>query len=119
MPETEHLHITVARKPLEGTVAQNVLKWGTGGLNIDGCRVHSGDSQGYAYTVKRMMPGAGQNATGKTHQEGVEFSGQTKDGRFPANIILSYPEDQYILRDDVTPEQLNKLAEWMNKNTKH
>ena len=27
------------RKPLEGTVAQNVLKWGVGGINIDGCRI--------------------------------------------------------------------------------
>lgn len=31
--------VIVARKPLEGTVANNVLKWGTGALNIDGCRV--------------------------------------------------------------------------------
>jgi DNA modification methylase len=31
--------ITLARKPLEGTVAANVLKWHTGALNIDGCRV--------------------------------------------------------------------------------
>jgi len=31
--------ITVARKPFKGTVAENVLKWGTGGINIDGCRV--------------------------------------------------------------------------------
>jgi len=33
----------LARKPLEGTVADNVLKWGTGGLNIDGCRIPYGD----------------------------------------------------------------------------
>lgn len=78
--------ITVARKPLVGTVAANVLQHGTGALNIDGCRVHSHDSEGYAYKVQRMMPGAGQNATGKTHQEGVEFQGHTKDGRWPANI---------------------------------
>jgi len=32
--------ITVARKPLsEKTIAKNVLKWGTGGINIDGCRI--------------------------------------------------------------------------------
>src|SRR5690606_1421659 len=32
--------ICVARKPLsEGTVAENVLKWGTGGINIDECRI--------------------------------------------------------------------------------
>jgi hypothetical protein len=34
-----HEPIVVARKPLEGTVAENVLKWGTGGMNIDECRV--------------------------------------------------------------------------------
>jgi DNA modification methylase len=31
--------ITVARKPLEGTVAENVLKWHTGAVNVDGCRI--------------------------------------------------------------------------------
>jgi hypothetical protein len=39
--------ITLARKPLEGTVAANVLKWHTGALNVDGCRVASnGDKLG-------------------------------------------------------------------------
>lgn len=38
--------ITVARKPLIGTVAKNVLAHGTGALNIDGCRVGGGDSLG-------------------------------------------------------------------------
>lgn len=38
--------ITVARKPLAGTVAANVLAHGTGALNIDGCRVHGEDGQG-------------------------------------------------------------------------
>ena len=35
--------ITVARKPFKGTVAANVLEWGTGAINIDGCRVATGD----------------------------------------------------------------------------
>ena len=34
-----HEPIVLARKPLEGTVADNILKWGVGGLNIDGCRI--------------------------------------------------------------------------------
>lgn len=38
--------ITVARKPLKGTVAANVLEWGTGAINIDGCRVEGSDSDG-------------------------------------------------------------------------
>lgn len=35
--------IVMARKPLDGTVAQNVLKHGVGGINIDGCRIPFGD----------------------------------------------------------------------------
>ena len=34
-----HLSVVIARKPLEGTVANNVLKYGTGGINIDACRI--------------------------------------------------------------------------------
>jgi len=37
-------------------------------------------------------------------------------GRWPANLILSYPEDEYELRDDVTPEQLRQLAGWLDAN---
>ena len=39
-----HEPIVVARKPFPGTVAANVLKYGTGGLNIDGCRVATADN---------------------------------------------------------------------------
>jgi site-specific DNA-methyltransferase (adenine-specific) len=38
--------ICMARKPLTGSLAANVLEWGTGGLNIDGCRVPSGKDEG-------------------------------------------------------------------------
>jgi hypothetical protein len=37
-------------------------------------------------------------------------------GRWPANLILTYPEDEYKLKDSITPQQLAKLAEWMNEN---
>ncbi len=40
-----HEPVVVARKPLVGTVAGNVLGWGVGGLNIDGCRV-AAESEG-------------------------------------------------------------------------
>lgn len=81
--------ITVARKPLEGTVAKNVLSHGTGALNIDGCRVHGEDAQGGDYTVKRLKPGATLNKTGGNWRpdEGVEYHGNLKPGRWPANII--------------------------------
>lgn len=80
--------IVLARKPLgERTVAANVLRWGVGALNIDGCRVHAGDSGPRTYTSARTAPGATQDATGQRHLEGVSYEGQTADGRWPANVI--------------------------------
>lgn len=86
--------IVVARKPLSGTVAANVLEHGTGALNIDACRVHSVGSEGKSYTVKRLKPGAELNRTGGNWRpdDGVEYQGQTKDGRWPTNVVLD--EDQ-------------------------
>ena len=37
-------------------------------------------------------------------------------GRWPANIILTVPEDKYVLRDDVSPRQLHSLARWLDEN---
>jgi DNA modification methylase len=79
--------VCLARKPLDGTNVQNVRKHGTGAINIDGCRIHGDDAKGYEYTVKRTAPGAMQNATGKTKFDDVSFTGKTKDGRWPANLI--------------------------------
>lgn len=78
--------IALARKPLNGTVAANVLAHGTGALNIDGCRVHSDDATGGEYTVKRFAPGASVNKDGNWKQD-VEFRGVMKAGRWPANIV--------------------------------
>jgi len=69
--------ITVARKPFKGTVANNVLKWGTGGINIDGCRVGTKEKMNYSSSKKE---GVTQFSTGTTEQN--------PQGRFPANIIL-------------------------------
>lgn len=79
--------ICVARKPLsEKTVAGNVLKWGTGGLNIDGCRVG---------TQLRENQQAGFIRHGRTDEEvffGVDKNKSKEtiivQGRFPANVIL-------------------------------
>ena len=73
--------ITVARKPLEGTVAANVLAHGVGGLNIDGCRVGNDGGAKYAPGAKRTesQPGAiGAYASSPT------VAGL---GRWPANLI--------------------------------
>jgi DNA modification methylase len=73
-----HEPIVVARKPLsEGTVAANVLKWGTGGINVDGCRV--GTDGGTTRSGQAPYSETGWRTGHKI---------ETLDaGRFPANII--------------------------------
>ena len=79
--------IVVARKPLsEKNVALNVLKWGTGGINIDECRVGTDEvitnhSRGSESAVSKGK--YGDSKAQETHQT----EGQSQ-GRFPANIIL-------------------------------
>jgi site-specific DNA-methyltransferase (adenine-specific) len=74
--------ITVARKPLQGTVAANVLAHGTGALNIDGCRV--GTDGG---TAKGSKPqGAGNGIYGAGLHGWGEIT-QLDAGRWPANLI--------------------------------
>lgn len=74
--------IIVARKPLCGTVAENVLTHGTGGINVDGCRV--GIDGG---TVKGSKPqGDGKGIYG-TGLHGACKIVQLNAGRWPANVI--------------------------------
>jgi DNA modification methylase len=77
-----HEPIVVARKPLSGTVAGNVLVWGTGGLNIDGCRVGTEQRE---YAPKGIRPGSG-NYVGDEWQP--QRDAVAVSGRWPANIVL-------------------------------
>lgn len=112
--------IVLARKPIDGTVAANVLKYGTGGINIDGCRVeYSDDTDKESATPQgRCTAKVGALAGGiQNDKDRSEFVRSEQQGRFPANLILSIPEDEYELRDDVTPLQLRQLAEWIDANS--
>lgn len=81
-----HEPICMARKPITGTVLQNVDEWGTGAINIDACRIHGADAQATEYTQKRMAPGHQVNDTGAWKQD-AQFTGTLKAGRWPANLI--------------------------------
>ena len=75
-----HEPIVMARKPLEKglTIAQNVQKWGTGGINIDGGRVGSSEK------LARPFNEANNNIFGKYEKLGNPIE---PTGRFPANLI--------------------------------
>jgi len=72
--------IIMARKPLIGTVASNVLQFGTGSLNIDGCRVDAapGDKGDWPITKRRHED--------KTYTLQPVPTDQSK-GRWPANVV--------------------------------
>jgi DNA modification methylase len=78
-----HEPIVVARKPLIGTVAENVLTHGTGALNIDGCRI-AADS-GRPLILSKSEDSTGILGNGLN---GSEHGGSTTQGRWPANVIL-------------------------------
>jgi site-specific DNA-methyltransferase (adenine-specific) len=77
--------IIMARKPLDGTVVNNVLKHGVGGLNIDACRVKTDDVVGW---------GGKSVGNNQTYQRGWNDSEPRRhtQGRYPANIILDGSE---------------------------
>jgi DNA modification methylase len=108
--------IVVARKPLgEGTVANNVLKWGTGGLNIDGSRISADMTEFYSKT--------GNPRSGKGHLEGYgatgEFGGDKANppsptGRWPANLIID--EDTAELLDQQSGTSTSRAGKSRTSN---
>ena len=88
--------VILARKPLVGTVASNVLAHGVGGLNIDGCRIGTGEdktSGGHKRGVSALHGGE------ITHRTPVDFS----KGRWPANVVLD--EEAAAMLDAQTGER--------------
>jgi len=83
--------VIMARKPIDGTVANNVLTYGTGGINIDGCRVdylseidmQLSRPQGRSTSKVGALSGKSQNDRNRS-----EYQPNFKQGRFPANLIL-------------------------------
>lgn len=78
--------ITVARKPLIGTVAANVLEHGTGALNIDGCRVGDFQNTTPSGVDRRNAALAEAGYRPGTYQMGAKPP-DTPPGRWPANLI--------------------------------
>jgi hypothetical protein len=79
-----HEPVVVARKPLAGTVAANVLAHGTGALNIDGCRVPGEVRSGWQTAPGAKSSGGIMNKVAEK-QDPFEPS---DDGRFPPNVLL-------------------------------
>lgn len=113
-----HEPICMARKPLaEKTVAENVLKYGTGGINIDESRVG---------TEERFNAFAGNKDTGFTADDnrtdagkglyaGNKEGGTTVTGRFPANLLHDNSEEvRECFPDTKSNGEYKKTGDWEN-----
>lgn len=100
--------IVVARKPLEGTVASNVLRFGTGALNIDGCRVDSGSDYHDLKVTQGGKDGGGFDVGSSDGTRHTTFTPAT--GRWPANVVLDesqaevLDEQSGVLKSGANPE---------------
>lgn len=88
--------IIIARKPLKGSCIDNVMTYGTGGINIDECRVPMGKKD-----IDMINAKASKNPTDNyNHNEAKKYgdyalskaSPANEQGRFPSNVILTYDE---------------------------
>lgn len=89
-----HEPIVVARKPLTGTVAANILAHGTGALNVDGCRIGTDwatdpTRRGWQGT-RRPDDGFVPDSGGALPHAPRSHSPDTAPGRWPANVVLSH-----------------------------
>jgi len=110
-----HEPIILARKPLDGTVADNVERWGTGAINVDGCRIDYADDQDRKQNTEGLSRFLGTSGGWKnTSIEGVKPSGNAIKGRFPANCITTEPDAFFSKYFNVTPPELCKKA--LNKD---
>ena len=102
--------VVVARKPLVGTVAANVLEFGTGALNIDGCRIATDD----VLTGSGSPPLKYAGANHRPFHDTAESRGvnQNPAGRWPANVVLD--ESQAEALDQQSGIQRDGVA--VNRN---
>lgn len=101
-----HEPIVMARKPFKGSVAQNVLEWGTGGINIDGCRIATDET----LSIGSGKVGYGSNMDGSNKGE------QHIGGRFPANFIIDEEAGKILDNQSGTTKSTKRSAK-NNKKT--
>ena len=81
--------ITMARKPFKGTVADNVLAYGTCAINVDGCRIACDDGFEKAWDkpISTNIGASGGKFISEGVQHKVDLSDYKPSGRWPANVL--------------------------------
>lgn len=137
-----HEPIILCRKPLAGTVCDNLERHGTGAVNVDRCRVLTedtlarpgGEKGGGSFRfgglstldeLREVAEQGGKTPNGETasfvYQRAIKFyrSDRTAEppGRFPANCITTEPDMFYSKYFNVTPQELSKKASKKDRNS--
>lgn len=82
--------ICLARKPMDGTLAQNLERWGTGALWIDGCRIgETVETWPASRSYQRFDP--------SSPTKGTQEAGEAPPGRWPANVLHDGSEEVVAL----------------------
>ncbi len=111
-----HEPIVMARKPLEGTNIDNVLKYGTGAINIDGCRIQSDDTGGERKTTTRKSRDENNVWTDENSgmkQEENHFADADPKGRYPANVM----HDGSDVVQDIFPQTSKSVSTKRTRKT--
>jgi site-specific DNA-methyltransferase (adenine-specific) len=115
-----HEPIVMARKPIEGTVAENTLQYGVGGLNIDATRIQMQDGDKMdirrynAYHDTFNSYEDGESAKGKEYVVAEPHEG----GRWPANVILDEEAGQILDKQSGNKKSAKRGSKY-NKPTEH
>jgi len=107
-----HEPILLARKPInERNIAMNVLKWKTGGINVDGCRISHLNEEDLKQSSRPNWKSHNLKSTSKVHHAGAMTGGIKYmhvephiQGRFPSNLILECccKDDELVEVNDPT-----------------
>jgi len=81
--------ISILRKPPEGSVADNVLSWGTGAMNIDRCRIEGEERD----AIATYIPEGQGDAHGLALTKYQQVVGKTSLGRWPGDALFNHDED--------------------------
>jgi site-specific DNA-methyltransferase (adenine-specific) len=106
--------ITLARKPLIGTVAANVLEHGTGGLNVDGCRIGTEGATKRSHQEPYGEGGRGDQGGAQNWRTGHKIE-DINAGRWPANFIHDGSEEVLALFPETTSGSLTGQPRTENK----
>jgi DNA modification methylase len=107
-----HEPVVVARKPLVSTVAENVQQYGTGALNIDGCRVGVGGQLKWSQprgmgSENSFADDAWTQAQGRAFAEALS----SPVGRWPPNLLLSHtPECGEACADECAVAEMDRQS---------